>query len=601
MNFLKTIAIAFSIMAIPYTVSAQQEDTTRNIRNVQIEREYTPEVMQVERPNINMSIEEIKIQKSNPMFSKYNSLYQTPQTPLITIQPAEYGALNRIEDNKGFLRVGAGFLFNWLADFWYPVWNSEEGYFDIRLHHSGFYTLRRNGQNSKQLLDTDLGITFHKNFGNNQLYLSAKYANESFNYYGYLAEYPIENDIKFDSVFSQRQSFNKADFSIGMRTKKRDDREWLWDASLNYKLLNTRNHLTEHNINAIATIDKLLGDNAFVAEAGVQTYFYSHRDSIERRIRPIPYGIDQEEWKTNLILYARPAFLWNIDNIRIRLGANLFSSFGKKSFIGISPDVKIDYLVKDFLNLYAGIGGNYEANSLWSITEENRYYNLSGAMKNTYTPFDVFAGLKVKIIKGMMFDASVSYKYVFNEIFYKNNAMIERGANVDTTYNRYFSAEYNDGGKFEAKARLTYNIKERANIYASMIFSKWSLKQDPANLGVFLPWHTPEWAVNTGADFQIGNGFFGNVAFYFLSKTKAELVADIVPEGIANTYNEQVIVTLPATYDLNLGLGYNINPNLSLFGKFNNILALSSKLNAEPWLGYRTMGFNALIGITAKF
>lgn len=606
MKFLKVFALAGAFASI-VAVSAKGQnakDSTKQVRNVQIEREYTPEVTPVTRPTVELQPEEPSIKKSNPAFSKYTKSFQVQPTPLIQLQPEDYGALTRTAPKQGFLRVGAGFLFNWMADFWYPVWNTDEGYFDVRVHHDGIYSLRQRGQDSKKLFNTDLGINFHKNFDDNQLYLSAFYANESFNYYGGREEYPTDNPIKFDSTYMPNQSFNKADFNLGFRTRERNSDDWLWDARLNYRFISTRNHLTEHNINAIAAIDKLIDENAIVAEAGVQTFFYQKRDSLEKLQLPTVYGIDSEEWKTNVIFYLRPAFLWNLDEVRIKLGVNTAFGFGRKPIVAISPDVKIDYLLNDFLNLYAGVGGGFEVNSLWNVTDENRYYNLAGTTHNTYSPFDVFAGVKVKVLKGLMLDAGISYKYVFNEIFYKNNAMIVPSGlpmiPPDTIFNRYFAAEYSNGGKFTANARISYNIKERVNIFASMQFGKWSLKQDPSMLSFAHAWHTPEWIINAGSDFKFGKGFFGNVNFYFLSKMKAEVCPDLTIAADPN-HNEQVIVTLPATYDLNLGFGYNINDNFSIFARLNNILALAPKLNAEPWFGYKTMGFNALIGLTAQF
>ena len=64
---------------------------------------------------------------------------------------------------------------------------------------------------------------------------------------------------------------------------------------------------------------------------------------------------------------------------------------------------------------------------------------------------------------------------------------------------------------------------------------------------------------------------------------------------------KQTIIDLPSTYDLNLNAGYNASKNVSIFAQLNNILAISPSLNPQIWYGYRTMGFNGLIGFSVQF
>ena len=590
LNTLK-LTLIMVFCSVSLVLTAQKNDSAKTIRNVQIEREYTPEVVPVERPNINLQVENLRVQKAKPAYSNYIKLYEIQAAPIIPLQPKELGALNRETPKAGFFRLGLGPLFRWLGDFWYPVWNTDYGYFDIFASHDGILSV--GNVPPKKLFNTKIGLNFNKNFDGLQFYLSAIYANEWFTYYGTDTALQTNNNARdWDDLFAPKQSFNKSNFVLGLRTLDRDGNEMLWNGYLNYKLFSSDKHISEHNINAIFSFDKLIDDNSLSGEGGAKVFFYNNRDSVAMKELPTVMGIDSARWKPNVILFLNPALKLDFDEVKIKLGVKSFYSFGRTPAVAISPDVKIDYLLDDFLNLYAGISGDYTINSLAHITQRNRYYNMSAVGYNTYTPFDAFAGFKVKVLKGLMVDASVGYKYAFNAMFFKNDAFFY---GTDTCYNRFFEATFYNGGFFHANARLSYNIKERANIFASMEYIKGSLSTNNIQ-SLALPWHTPRWRINAGTDFKVGKNFFGGLNFYFASTMQAEQFAW---NNANNT--KQTIIDLPSTYDLNLNAGYNASKNVSIFAQLNNILAISPSLNPQVWYGYQTMGFNGLIGFSVQF
>lgn len=578
--------------AISVSLSAQKNDSARTIRNVQIEREYTPEVTPVERPNVDMKAEDPKVQKANPAFSDYIQLYDIKVGPMVPMTPKQFALRGKAYSKAGYLRLGAGPMFNWLADFRYPIINDDNSYLDIFANHYGI--LNVGSDPAKKLFNTALGLNFRTNIDANNLYVSAMYANEAFNYYG--SDTTVQTDLAhrdWDKVFLANQMFHKFDFLFGLKSRDRNDSELLWDAYFNYHLHATASSVAEHNINAIAAIDLLIDDNKLTAEGGARMYLYGNRDSSLTNKLPKVYGIDNNKWKPNVVFYITPAFWWDFDNVKIKLGAKTFFSLVKSPVIALSPDVKIDYFLEKTLNIYAGVGGDYHINSLANTTAENRYYNLSGTQHNTYNPFDLYAGINLNITKGLMFNASASYKYVFNEMFFVNNAF---SYGADICYNKYFDAAYLNGGLFSANMRLNYNYRERINMFASMEYNKWFFAQSKDGNSTVYAWHTPEWRVNAGTEFTIGDDFFGGFNFYFASKMKAEQFALDVAKNI-----KQKVLDLPAVYDLNVNAGYNVSENFSIFAQLNNILAIVPSLNPQIWYGYQTMGFNGLIGFTVQF
>ncbi|MBF0976036.1 MAG: hypothetical protein HXK55_01260, partial [Bacteroidetes bacterium] len=75
LNTLK-LTLIMVFCSVSLVLTAQKNDSAKTIRNVQIEREYTPEVVPVERPNINLQVENLRVQKAKPAYSNYIKLYE---------------------------------------------------------------------------------------------------------------------------------------------------------------------------------------------------------------------------------------------------------------------------------------------------------------------------------------------------------------------------------------------------------------------------------------------------------------------------------------------------------------------------------------------
>ena len=207
-----------------------------------------------------------------------------------------------------------GPLFRWLGDFWYPVWNTDDGYFDIFASHDGILSV--GNVPPKKLFNTKIGLNFNKNFDGLQFYLSAIYANEWFTYYGTDTALQTNNNARdWDDLFAPKQSFNKSNFVLGLRTLGRDDNEMLWNGYLNYKLFSSDKHISEHNINAVFSFDKLIDDNSLSGEGGAKIFFYNNRDSVAMKELPTVMGIDSARWKPNVILFLNPALKLDFDEV----------------------------------------------------------------------------------------------------------------------------------------------------------------------------------------------------------------------------------------------------------------------------------------------
>lgn len=584
-------ALLVSAAAFGQNKTTTAKDTTVN-RKVQIEKDYEPEIGTHKRANIDLVVEKPKVEPAQTEYSHY-TISMKPEQQATTInatKPCDT-TLNHETPRKGFARLGFGPYWVEMFDFWYPILNSKEGYFDVGVHHNGELQPANDKHEAKHYLNTGIDINFNKSFNPGTLYLNLGYQNEWFNYYG-------DNDLGPDSyqyvnvenqpiyrnqLMPAHQSLNRIAFTLGMRSNGLLPSNWFYDASLAYNVLTTANRLQEHQIRGDVNTGMMVG---------------MHRLNINLTMLGILYGSQSWEGQTPLtevfyptnhsnngVVTFAPSYQMHWKNLNVNLGVKANFAFVQHRPIAVSPDVKIDYTVSDIVNFFGGITGDYQIHSLWNMLNENRYYAVeNAAYNNTYIPIDAFVGFKLKPIKGLNITADFHYEMMKDAAFYRNNDYL--GVDNIYHYSNNFVADHADANLFTIGVKASYNYNERFLVYAAMRYNKWQV-----NDSLVLAWHKPTWEFALGAQARIYKGLSANIDFVYHSPSKNNLGRNI---------NEQSLVEVGPMYDLNLGVDYQFERNWSLFLQLNNLVAIGG-INYQPWYGYNTIGFNAMVGAKVRF
>lgn len=585
-------ALLVSTAAFGQNKTTTAKDTTVN-RKVQIEKDYEPEIGSHKRANIDLVVEKPKVEKAQTEYSHY-TISMKPEQQATTInatKPCDT-TLNHETPRKGYARLGFGPYWVELFDFWYPILNSKEGYFDIGIHHNGEIQPESKISDAKHYLNTGIGINFNKSFDPGTLYLNLGYQNEWFNYYGETAmdDSPSnlflnhsKETVNLQQITPDHQSLNRIAFTIGMRSNGLLPSNWFYDAALGYNVLTTTNRLQEHQIRANVNTGLMVGMHKLNIDFDILGIVYGSQ-SWENQ-QPLSEALYANRHQNNGIVTLAPAYIMHWKNLNVTLGAKANLSFNSHRHFAVYPNVMIDYTVSDIVNFFGGVTGDYQVHSLWNILNDNRYYAIeNAAYDNTYIPVDAFVGFKLKPIKGLNITADLHYKIIKDAAFYRNNDY----QTTDSTYyfHNNFVTDHADADLFTIGLKASYNYNERFMVYGTMRYNKWQVGDS-----LVMAWHKPTWQFGLGAQARIYKGLSANLDFTYQSPSK---------NNLGRVLHETNYVDVAKIYTLNLGVDYQFERNWSLFLQLNNLVSMGGIVH-QYWYGYNTIGFNAIVGAQVRF
>ena len=544
----KKIIISIIGLILTANIIAQNNDTTIIDRNVNIEKEYIPEIEPAESQKFNIKTQEPNIPEAKFNYSTYASDVQ-PSSNFYPLDPQEQAKPKRTSLKKGYAELGFGYPINWSAELFYPLYNKKNTNFDFHLDHTGLYT------NTIQLIQTDLDIILHQKINNNhQLNSAISYNNDYYNYYG--------DGIKFDSL---PQIIHRANALIGMQSTNRIN-GWGYRADLSYNgMFLHYAPINEHRIILDGEVSKILGKKplniGLFADINILNSQLSTPDS---------------QLPTTAVIGFLPSYDIVLDNLKFHLGAKAYFSINKGQIFNAMPDVTINYNEGKTLSIYAGITGDYQIHTLSSTLEHCRYFNpySTGIALNTYTPADFFAGFRLKpFLEGLMVDAHVNYKFVYNDYFIRN--VID---SVSNNYMNIFTADFSNTQILSTGARVNYNYQNKYVAHAGFKYNYYTVADSTLTMV-----NRPSWEIEVGTEMTPIKGLAINADFYTGLGYKA-----ILPTGV---------IDLPNHFDLNIGAAYTFHEQCTVFARFNNII--NSKY--QYFYGYENIGFNCLFGIKITF
>ena len=546
----KKIIISIIGLILTANIIAQNNDTTIIDRNINIEKEYIPEIEPAESQKFNIKTQEPNVPEAQFNYSTYASGVQ-PESKFYPLDPQEQAKPKRTSLKKGYAELGFGYPINWTAELFYPLYNKKNTNFDFLLNHDGLFTP------TIQLIETDFDLLLRQSISRkHQLNIAVNYNNDYYNYYG--------NGIQFDTL---PQIIHRAGISAGMQSTDRIN-GWGYRADLSYDgMFLHYMPANEHRIILDSEISKILGKKPLNIGLFADINIFNSK-----------FSTLNSQLSTTAVIGLLPSYDIVLDNLHFHLGAKAYFSINKSRVFNAMPDVTILYNEGKIFSIYAGITGDYQIHTLSSTLEHCRYFDprSAGLALNTYTPADFFAGFRLKpFLEGLMVDAHINYRFVYDDYFIHN--VID---SVSNDYMNIFTADFSNTQILSTGARVNYNYQNKYVAHAGIKYNHYTVADSALTMV-----NRPSWEIELGTEMTPIKGLSVNADFYTGLGYKAILTTQTEP------------IKLPNHFDLNIGASYTFHEQCTVFARLNNLI--NSKY--QYFYGYENIGFNCLFGIKITF
>jgi len=593
MKILKYILAVF-LFALGSSVSLHAQDTIFD-RNVNVEREYKPIIQDAGKINSVPAVLEPTVTKSVPRYNEFN-LPLSVDYNIHTLSAAEMKHEQGDITKGGFARFGLGNNLNTLVDFAYPIVNKSDMRLDFSLNHFATF-------NAKAHSTTKAALSFDKYFENLDWYTGVGGGHEYFKYYGdnfninspdtldlngLANSYPTASyeERNLTSISRNAQTYSLRELadapmaetfwrfnaftgirslplSTGLRYK----------AEVKYQLFDSRNGLTEHLIHT---------------QAGFSTPVDSNRLGVDLDLYNLMYRSNSAEslnfWDAYTVFSMNPYYSIERAHFNVRLGVKSAFSFVHGKPFNPSADVNAEWkMIPKYLSLYGGLTGGYDVNTLDNMFTENRYLYSDVRVQDTYTPYNVYAGIKVKPLYNLLLDGYVNYRQIDNQYFFVNkeyeltsplNGMSYVNSNL---YTNRFNVLYSSASLLKIGVRANYNLQDRLNVQLKGAFNGWDVATEE------FAWNKPRWEADLSTDVHITRDLSVSTNVFFEGERYAKI-------GVSP-------MRMRPKVDINLGLSYSYLQWFTAFVKVNNLI----NNPYQNFYGYEVQGQNVLVGAAFSF
>lgn len=585
---MKRLFLITGLTAFCAAASAQESADTTIERNVDVVKEYNPIIKDAGKISTMPELKPIETKKRESTYSVWTTPYDVKPSELYPLDYATAQPIRKRTDKQHFARFGGGNYSSLLGEFYTPIFQKQSYAMDLDLkHRSCFGNVKLSADNYEPLFsdmkskavdcDTRAKLRFNSTIRHSKELSSFFVADyDAFRYYGYDDEmqswfnrgYSEADNIEF------KQHFLNLDANVRFKTKEFIGK-WRYDFQTNYQLFSNNDGLSEHTI-----LTNLRGGYR------MENYTIGLDFDMYNIFMGLPEEDDYYDFAnaanmnnyTMLKLKPHVVFSGDIGKINIGVKAAFGIGQGKKGIV--CPDIFGTVKLKeDIAYLYACVTGDYSVNNFHTVTKENKYIAPDVRLEDTYTPIDVYAGVRVKIAKRVDMDVYGGYKIINNPYFFVNK-MRKSIVNGDTTsyMTRQFDVVYEkNAGVFNAGVSLGYHYKERLDMGFDAVVNKWSLDK------IEYAWQRPDWMLSYHANYRFTKSLRFNLGYQF--------------EGGRHAYVNKKAVDMKNAHNINLGADYKFLNWLDFFVKFDNVF----NQPYQSWYGYDVHGFNFLAGLSLYF
>ncbi|TDD96187.1 TonB-dependent receptor [Flavobacterium cellulosilyticum] len=431
--------------------------------------------------------------------------------------------------------------------------------------------------------DTSIDLTYGIRQNNLYWNLDLGYQNQIYNWYGLPAKFGgtlTPNDREsIRRGINPQQSYNNV--YIGSKIELFDG--ILKEASVKFNHFSDNYGSAENRFFAKPSLEFDINDVAIKTNIIVDYLGGSFdKNYWNTNTNPIKYGY------TNIGIV--PSFVLDEDDWTIHIGAGLFYSkdienSNNKFFV--YPQINASYkVIGDLMIFYAGAEGELKQNTYSDFVDVNPFLSPTLAIIPTDKKYDMFAGLKGKIVDNVSYNVRASYLNESNKALFKSNDYTENSNNENYAFGNSMSVVYDDVKTLSFYGELKAEINDVVTFGVNGTFSSYTKGFEAE------AWNLPAVKLNSTLDFNITKQWYAGINAFYVGERKDQKINKALSTSI-----DQGPITLASYFDVNAHVGFNYSDRLTIFLRANNI----TNKSYQKWMDYPVQGFQIVLGANYKF
>lgn len=599
--FGKSIQYILAIILIAnFSTTIAQNDTTLT-QEVEVVKAYTPTIRDAYKINEMPQIEEEEQEKPTFNYSIFSQpIYNT--FSVNTLKAATFASDPDEDHGYGLVKAGIGNYNKPYGEVFFNSQNIKNTIFGLHGKHLSSHAKIKleGGDKVKAPFSENHAEMFIKHLARKSiLSVNVSFDHDGFNYYGYpLDSVPsiLKEENQEINYFGKRQTFSKGALNINLENSDADIDEFAFDFNFLYHYFGTKTDQREHFGEFMVDVRNPLETGIGFLEAGA-TFV---RSSNIFNFNTLDIGNNQQIWLT-----AKPAWRFGGEVANVKLGANAWFVMDDDTDTKakLAPNVRVNFVpVKEVINIFAGVDGNYQNNHYSKIAYENPFVDPEHDVLNSFEKLRVFGGFDGKFAPKTNFKLSAEYSMIDTEHFYYLYEYIYPTAGTQRSpsiVDNDFDVTYDNMKRTKFNLEIFHTSSEKLDLLISgnyYVYKLDSLEE---------AWNKPNWEAKLALGYKISEQLTVSTDV-FLTGNRQVLIVE--RPGFDTRPNPYVPIsdiplafeksyTLQPVIDMNFNANYKITSNFSIFAQLHNF----GFQQYERWFGYPVQSFNVLGGLSYAF
>ena len=503
--FVKTImCIFFSVLICTSGIAAGQRDTTLR-QEVEVIKSFKPTISDANKISSMPRIEDTPQQKPTFNYSIFSQpIYNTFSVNIL--KAATFISEPKEDTGFGLVRAGVGNYNRPYGEIFFNSQKIKNTLFGLHGKHLSSHSKIRldGGDRVNAPYSDNEGEMFLKHlYRNSVLSLNLGFNHNGFNYYGYPEE-PIPDVLKEEgqklNYLGSRQTFTKGSFNINLENVAARKNDFTFDFDFLYHYFGTKTGQREHLGHFMTDLKKPAYDGTGYLKAGVT--FTNVSEVAEDYM--FSFGRNQMDSSLNkqTIFTLQPSYMMGGEVANIRFGLRTWFIFDSDADLvaKLAPDIRVNFVpVKELINIFAGVDGNFIHNHYSKIAYENPFVDPQHLVKNSFEKFRFYGGFDGKLAAKTNFKLSADYAITSNQpLFYLYRYDSPDNQDVSIVDND-FEVFYDNLNRLKFNLELFYAAYEKMDLVLSANYFVYKMETMQE------VWNLPSWDAKASFGYHVSD------------------------------------------------------------------------------------------------